>query len=60
MKHENIDLDVDVTKDFPENVYLEKTMYLQVLFHLLMNSIKFAQKKDPQITIKVTRVPFRD
>ena len=53
-------MDVDVTKDFPENVYLEKTMYLQVLFHLLMNSIKFAQKKDPQITIKVTRVPFRD
>jgi len=32
-------------------------MYLQVLFHLVMNSIKFARKKDAQITIKVTHVP---
>jgi len=60
MKNEGIELDLDVTKDFPENVFLEKTKYLEALFHLLMNSIKFAQKKDPRITILVTRVPFSD
>jgi len=36
-------------EDIPEELSMEATKYLQILFPLMMNSVKFKGKEDPQI-----------
>jgi len=58
LKDHNIEFKIKVTKHFPKEIYFDTERYLEILFHLIMNSIKFKKQEDPKIHVRIRCKPI--